>query len=382
MTSATMDTTEQVRDRVRDAGARGTSVRITGRGTWIDAGRAVRATTELSTRDLSGIVAYVPGDLTLTARAGTTLAELREATAPHNQWLALDPHGSDDGTLGATVATASTGPLSTAFGAPRDLVLGIEFVTGAGAIARGGGRVVKNVAGFDLARLFTGSWGTLGVITEVTVRLHARPSADASFAVELPNGAGDVERVRNALRQAPFIPYACEILNEHLSRSLIGSETDAAIFRLGGNAEAVEAQRRALEAIGTPREVDANVWTRLRAVEPEGAIVFRLSRAGSEIAGIWTEAQAILHGCPGAMIHARPARGIVRVIVPRDERSIAQLRVGLAARAIAKRVGERMPNDLWPLIGPSATADDLSTRMKQAFDPRRVLNPGIFGEPT
>src|SRR5439155_9619738 len=102
-----------------------------------------------------GIVEYVPGDLTLTARAGTTLAEIRDATAAEQQWLALDPHGSDDGTIGATVATASAGPLATAFGTPRDLVLGVEFLTGGGALARGGGRVVKNVAGFDLVRLLT-----------------------------------------------------------------------------------------------------------------------------------------------------------------------------------------------------------------------------------
>jgi glycolate oxidase FAD binding subunit len=287
-----------------------------------------------------------------------------------------------DGTLGATVATASAGPLSTAFGTPRDLVLGIEFVTGAAAIARGGGRVVKNVAGYDLARLFTGSWGTLGVITEVTVRLHARPAADVSFAVNLTRGADDVERVRAALRQAPFSPYACEILNEHVANALIGGGSDAVLFRLGGNTEAVAAQRKALEAIGVPREVDDGVWARIRAIEPENAIVFRLSKVGSEIARVWTEAQTLANGCPGAMIHARPARGIVRVIVPRDERSIEQLRSALAAPAVAKRVGERLPNELWPLIGPSATADDLSTRMKQAFDPRRVLNPGIFGEPS
>ena len=165
-----------------DAAQRGAPLRIVGRGTWLDAGRPVRATETLSTRELSGITEYVPGDLTLTARAGTTLGEIREATAAHGQWLALDPSGSDDGTIGATIATASAGPLVTFFGAPRDLVLGVEFVTGAGVVARGGGRVVKNVAGFDLTRLLTGSWGTLGVITEVTVRLHARPEADESVA--------------------------------------------------------------------------------------------------------------------------------------------------------------------------------------------------------
>ena len=91
--------------------ARGTTLRIVGRGTWLDAGRPVQATETLSTRELSGITEYVPGDLTLTARAGTTLGEIRDATAAHGQWLALDPYGTDDGTIGATVATGSAGPL-------------------------------------------------------------------------------------------------------------------------------------------------------------------------------------------------------------------------------------------------------------------------------
>ena len=93
-----------------------TPLRIVGGGTWLDAGRPVAATETLSTREHSGITEYVPGDLTLTARAGTTLGEIRDATAAHGQWLALDPYGADDGTLGATIATGAAGPLSTFFG--------------------------------------------------------------------------------------------------------------------------------------------------------------------------------------------------------------------------------------------------------------------------
>ena len=123
---------DRIRDRIQDARARGTALRVAGRGTWLDAGRPVRASEMLSTRELSGIVEYVPGDLTITARAGTTLDEIRDATAAHGQWLALDPHGAPDGTIGATLATASSGPLSTFFGGPRDLALGVEFVSGTG----------------------------------------------------------------------------------------------------------------------------------------------------------------------------------------------------------------------------------------------------------
>src|SRR5829696_2956869 len=109
MTTIAVDSIEAVRDRVRDAVDRRVGLRVVGRGTWLDAGRPVAATEALATRDLSGITEYVPGDLTLTARGGTTLGEIREATAAHGQWLALDPHGSDEGTVGATIATASAG---------------------------------------------------------------------------------------------------------------------------------------------------------------------------------------------------------------------------------------------------------------------------------
>src|SRR5262249_12974640 len=172
---------EAIAERLRDAGAHDTRLRIAGAGTWLDAGRPVESSEQLSLAAHAGITEYTPGDLTLTARAGTTLREVHDAVAPHGQWLALDPFGADDGTIGATIATASAGPLATRFGTPRDLTLGLEFVSGRGAIVRGGGRVVKNVAGFDLTRLLTGSWGTLGVITEATVRLHARPETDVTL---------------------------------------------------------------------------------------------------------------------------------------------------------------------------------------------------------
>src|SRR5690242_19679969 len=205
MTTIAIDSVDALRDRVRDAADRRVLLRVAGRGTWLNAGRPVAASEAISTRELTGITEYVPGDLTLTARAGTTLEEIQQATTVHDQWLAVDPHGSDEGTLGATIATASSGPLATAFGTPRDLTLGLEFVTGDGIVVRGGGRVVKNVAGFDLTRLVTGSWGTLGVITEATVRLHARPQADESIMLTLGDDSG-VARTRELLRRLPSTP--------------------------------------------------------------------------------------------------------------------------------------------------------------------------------
>jgi glycolate oxidase FAD binding subunit len=379
VTTVETDSVDALRDRVRDAADRRAALRVVGRGTWLDAGRAVAASESVSTRDLAGITEYVPGDLTLTARAGTTLEEIRLATAAHDQWLALDPYGGDDGTLGATISTGSAGPLLTSFGSPRDLMLGLEFVTGDGALVRGGGRVVKNVAGFDLTRLLTGSWGTLGVITEVTLRLHARPEADESIGVPLSADA-DVARVRELLRRLPFTPYACEIVNAHLARRLISIDGAAAIIRLGGNRLAVTAQRAAFAALGSVIEIQPDVWQRLRASEGMGALVFRLSTRPSEIARAWTAAQAIAVDCPGTMIDATPARGIVRCVVPGGANSVSSLRRLWAGESTMQRIGERLTPELWPACSPSAIADRISQGIKRTFDPHGVLNPGIFGE--
>jgi glycolate oxidase FAD binding subunit len=378
MIAVAADPVASLRERVVDAAQRGVSLRISGRGTWLDAGRPVRATEALSARELTGVTEYVPGDLTLTAHAGTTLGEIRETTGAHGQWLALDPPGSDGGTLGATIATASAGPLRTYFGAPRDLALGVEFITGAGVVARGGGRVVKNVAGFDLTRLLTGSWGTLGVITEITVRLHARPEADESVAIPVDAMSG-VSRVRQLLRRLPFTPYACEVVNAELA-SLIDAQGATALFRLGGNAESVRAQRKALAELGDVRDVDPVVWSHLSMAEPAGAMVFRVSGLPADVERTWAEAISIAAERPGTRIHAAPARGVVRCIVPYSAAAVASLARTFALPTNIKRIGERLPPDLWKLCSPPPAADSLSVRIKQTFDPNNVLNPGILGE--
>ena len=145
-----------MKDLVLESIDAGTPLRISGKSTWIDAGRPVNADRIASLAAHSGVVEYTPGDLTITVKSGTTLGDIERITAEKGQWLPLDPFGSRDGSIGATIATGSFGPLAHAFGRARDLVLGVEFVTGQGKVVRGGGKVVKNVAGFDLVRLITG----------------------------------------------------------------------------------------------------------------------------------------------------------------------------------------------------------------------------------
>ena len=153
-----------------------------GRGTWLQGGQPPQGVDVfLSAERMNGISAYEPADQYIEAQAGVGLHELQRRTSECRQWLALDPPDGDRGTLGATLAVGTAGPLEDGFGSPRDQLLGATLVTGDGRVLTLGGRVVKNVAGFDLLKLIAGSWGTLGMITSATLRLHPAPAVDRSL---------------------------------------------------------------------------------------------------------------------------------------------------------------------------------------------------------
>lgn len=258
---------------VRDARRAGRALRIIGAGGWsgpLAPASRVRADADVvSVRGLAGIVSYVPGDLTLTVRAGTSLAELDAAAREHGQWCPLLPWGDDSGTVGATFATATAGPLGPALGRPRDLALGVEFVDGEGVVARGGGRVVKNVAGFDLTRLMVGAFGTLGVLTEVTVRLRARPPADVTLIVTPPpsnDAPSAAVAAGEALGAADVPPVSTAVFDAETARAL-SVPPASLVVRYLGNAALVRAARAAAERVGSVRDGDPAIWTGLRARE-------------------------------------------------------------------------------------------------------------------
>lgn len=374
---------EALAARVREASERDQSFRIVGAGTWLDAGRPVRASAQLDMAPLTGVVEHVPGDLTITARAGTTLDALHRAADAHGQWLPLDPFGSDAGTIGATIATASMGPLATGFGGPRDQVLGVEFVTGDGAIVRGGGRVVKNVAGFDLVRLVTGAWGTIGAITEVTLRLRARPEEDVTLVAPVATDPESLQALGTALRSLPFTPYAAELLDGALSERLgVGARPVVAI-RLGGSAAVVRAGRDAVQRAVGPAlrgaldDAPTTLWAGLRGSD-EGAVV-RFSAPPSAFPGTWDEALYVAAHVPGALLCGAPIRGVVRAMLPADDGTLRPALTGRRASATCTRVYERLPAALWERLAPTAVSDRLSQGIKRAFDPHDVLNPGLLG---
>ena len=372
--------TADVREIVGDAIAHRTPLRIVGRGTWLDAGRPVEATRQVSLDGLTGIIDYIPGDLTLTARAGTTLAEIARATAEHGQWLALAPWGGDAGSLGATAATATAGPMSGAMGTPRDIIIGIEAVTGSGELVRGGGRVVKNVAGFDLTRLMIGAWGTLGILTEVSVRLRGLPEHDVTLALPLPGAPAALAEFLTRLRAAPITPLAIEMVSAPLASRLGLGQRAFVIARLAGNADAVTAQRKALGAFGDVSEVPDNVWTAVRAADLAEATVVRLSSTVGRFPELWLAADRLATAGEGH-VHASVLRSSARVVLPHNDGAPMDAALALL-RSTSRdtRIFERLPAGLWPALAPSRVTDHLSQGVRAAFDPDRLLNPGIHGE--
>jgi glycolate oxidase FAD binding subunit len=360
---------------IREAAASGHALRIRGNGTWLDAGRPVPDAGTVSLAEHRGIVEYVPGDLTLTARAGTPLSDIAAATREHGQWLPLEPWGSDAGSIGATISTATAGPHAYSIGLPRDQVLGLEFVTGRGDVIRAGGRVVKNVAGFDLARLVTGSWGTLGVITEVTVRLRALPERSRSLAVPVTATAERLNALAAALRALPFVPLASELVSAPLAK-VLGLESRATLLlRVSGNEKSIAGQLDLLRAFGTPSDLDDGIWPRLRGARPMdgGHASWRWSQLPSSFGSTWTAAESAVPR-ESALVHGNPARGVVRVMARGGDAALAS-----AATAFAGTIAiESLPAGAWALV-PAPQNDVLSRSIRAKFDPSAVLNRGILG---
>ena len=194
---------ERLRDRIRAAAAADEPLCIRGGGTKDFYGEAIEGE-PLDVRQLNGIVAYAPAELVVTARAGTALADIEESLGANGQMLAFEPPRHGPGaTLGGIVATGFSGPRRPHAGAVRDFVLGVRIVDGTGEALAFGGHVIKNVAGFDVSRLMTGALGTLGVLTEISLKCLPAPKAETTRVVEC-SGAEAASRCRS--RPRAFAP--------------------------------------------------------------------------------------------------------------------------------------------------------------------------------
>jgi glycolate oxidase FAD binding subunit len=387
-------TTEQASAVMRAAAALGLAVIPRGAGTKLHWGYPPeRADLVIDLTRLDQVVEHAAGDLVATVQAGVRLEHLAGVLAKAGQRLALDcaapppPSGAGTaGTIGGILATGAAGPLRLRYGTPRDLLIGITVVRADGTIARSGGKVVKNVAGYDLGKLFAGSRGTLGLITQATFRLHPIPAAAAYVTVSCDSAAA-CARLASAALVAPVSPVAAEL---HLT-SLAGPYELA--VALEGDPEGV-AQRSSmladLMAVQETGHVAAVAsqppawWGSAGGAQQEGTLVqvaFWPGKLGSVLTGIATAAERagldpVLGGSAGS--------GVLHLSVPcsadpaRVAGLVASLRTALPDRGSA--VVQHAPppvRDLVDLFGPVPSLN-LMRAVKQQFDPDRVLSPGRF----
>lgn len=382
------------------ASEKGWRVEPAGAGAWLDWGRPPeRVDVVLSAERLAGVEAYEPADLTAVVGAGTTLGALDDTLGRHGQWLPLDPPGGGAGTLGAAVSLAEAGPLRLAHGTPRDHVLGLTLVTGDGRVLELGGRVVKNVAGFDLVKLVTGARGTLGLICRVAVRLRPLPERDATLALVAagPDAALDVVA---AIGEARAEPAALELVSPPLAAEVLGAGAAewAVVVRLQGGAEAVgEAEARVRAAARGARVLPPDsaqppaVWAALGEPESRAALVARLADRPSELAETLAAALALPGAATAWPVLAHAGTGIVRAAVPASacgepDAGAWAAALGRARSRLADSGGTvlcvRAPRAVMEAgldpFGDPGPALRLMQGLKKTFDPAGVLAAGRF----
>ena len=360
-----------------------------------------RAGLVLGLSRLRAIVEHEPGDLTVTAQAGVILRELQAALGARGQWLSLDPPDADRATLGGVLAANASGPRRHLYGTARDLLIGVTVVTAGGSVVRGGGRVVKNVAGYDLPKLFIGSYGTLGVIVEATLKLRPRPDDERLVAVpfERLKDAGAAVR---AILASDLIPNAVDLADTAAARA-VGVDQAPAVLLVGfdGLREQVDWQVAELASIvrpygggQTPTTLPDGAWTALaRAAQTAfetPAAVMTLSVLPSLVAdtmeqGASSARQRGLSTAWSAHAGVGLITGAVRAEGDRQDPSM--LAAVLAEWRAAARAGGGHASIRWaplavkaalPVWDDAGPAGRIMQRIKAELDPQNLLNPGRF----
>ena len=354
----------------------GRTVRVRGAGTKSDRGGLPETAVVLETGGLDGIVDHVPADLTVTIRAGMSIAALRDALASHGQFLPLDPpHVARGATVGGIIAANSNGFGRYRYGSVRDLLIGIRAALPDGTIARAGGRVVKNVAGYDLDKLFVGSFGTLGVLVEATFKILPLPAvakaASATFdSAARAFGAADA-LVRTSLRPTAIVVEGSGTGSWRLVVAAAGeaAPVERAMTELGRVA-ASHAGR--VEPTGDP-EIALGPLREIVDRSTSGAVL----RASLPLAAQIAFAEAAMRADPDARLVADAASGIVQVHLPNESTARAAADALLASARVLGG-SARMERTLGPDVeGPTVEPGGafLMRRLKDAFDPRGILEP-------
>jgi glycolate oxidase FAD binding subunit len=338
------------------------------------------------TARLDRILEYAPADMVLVAEAGVTLAQLQTATAAHGQRLALDAPHPTRATVGGLVAVGASGPLRARAGGIRELIIGVSLVRADGSVAKSGGKVVKNVAGYDLPKLACGSLGTLGLVASANFRLHPLPEARAM--VRLPGLApAQVPALLKRAREAQLEPAAAFAL-----RTGPGNYELAIVFEgfEAGVAQQVaklrELARLADRACDTLSEAAAlALRARHDAVREGTGLCARLSAPPSRFEALEAALAPVLEALQGAAFTWYPTVGLgwvagTETAVPAlcaALSSARQVAVGLGGTLVLEAASQPV-RELLDAWGPPPSSLHLMERLKRAFDPRGLLNPGRF----
>ena len=406
---------EHVAEFLREHNAAGTPVTPIGGGTKQHIGRnPCEESVQLSLRGLDQVLFYDAGDLTVGVGAGVTLARLQEVLAERGQFLPLDPMLPSQATVGGILATNAHGPLKSGFGGVRDFCIGIEFTTADGLLAKGGGRVVKNVAGYDLMKLMIGSYGTLGVITSANFKVYPRPGRTHTFVAKFEK-LSDLLAYRGHLRStfgSAFMamemisPRAHEYLSDHVARdpdfyapsAPVGSVTQWSLaVRVGGSEKVIARYRRDL-ATQHIEEIDADseFWARLSDFEinlharHRNAMVLYVSSPLPEIETVLSAAEEVApqYTMLNASIGRAASGNLVVCFMPLAvdppsavafANAVSAFRGRLSNRVsvVAARCPEESKEhfDFW---GLTPTDTSVMAGVKAALDPRNILNRGRF----
>ncbi len=392
---------EQVSEVLRAADEKHLAVVPAGHGAFLHIGGVPRRyDVALSLQRLDRLVDYQPTDMTVTVEAGVTLARLQEVLDEHGQWLPIDPPLPEQATIGGIIAANLSGPSRLSQGTIRDFLLGLKAVQADGTVIKGGGRVVKNVAGYDLPKLYCGSFGTLGVIVEATFKVRPRPETQAVLSLAFPSAEKAMELALSLLGselQPSFLELANFDLQEKQSNQ---SGAYHLLVGFAGIAEEVTYQRariRDLVGDGEPKvdeweeEGDRDLMCRLRdfPVSHETMLRCKASVLPAGVAAFCKdlEEEGTLRGLPMQLL-VRAGNGIVYSRVPPSEPLSPEKLLSFVdwLRILAKRLGgyvvveaidpalkDRL--DVWGHVG---TALPLMKRLKDTLDPRGILNPGRF----
>ncbi|MCS6927090.1 MAG: FAD-binding oxidoreductase [Candidatus Binatia bacterium] len=393
------ETVDQVTGVLRQAHGQRLAVAPVGSGAFLHLGGVPRRyQLALSLQKLTRLVDYQPTDMTVTVEAGMTLERLQERLAEQGQWLPLDPPLPQRVTLGGIIAANLSGPARLSQGTIRDLLLGLRVVQADGTVVKGGGRVVKNVAGYDLPKLYCGSLGTLGVIVEATCKVRPRPPVQTVLSLTYPAPTAAMELVLRILA-SELQPFSLVLTNFHPLADYPGDTGSYPLFvSFAGIPEEVSYQRHRLQELALQQplqEWEGEVASLLRdalrdfPVTGNAALRCKLSILPAQVGNFYQECveEAAVRSLPVQLL-AHAGNGIVYVRVFGAEgipeasllswvdwlRIAARRRAGyLVVESLAPHLKERI--DVWGAVG---SAFPVMKKLKETLDPDGILNPGRF----